>query len=1011
MKTVQDRVFAFLLAALLLPGGLRAQSGRLTVASTVRDAQGQPIANAEVFSGSAYAVTDAEGKFRIRTDSDMRIIVEAEGYETASVRVADALNMETFELVRSPFLYGEDDIVEMAFGRRFEGDIVGAHSKVNARKVMDYDFSTWGNNVMAGRTLGMLGSNNIRGLGIGEDVAAETGTGAMYGNALYIVDGLPRDIQSLRLSEIESITVLKDVNTSILYGSAALNGVVLVTTKRGTAHKNLVEFNANYGVASPLEIPKYLNSADYMVYNNLAYTNDGQEPLWSEQTIENYRNGNKYRYPDVDYYSNEYLRKFRNYFDLNAELGGGNEVAKYYANLGWYSSGGLLDFGNAGNARNNIFNVRGNVDLKVNDWITTAIDGVALFGINRSGRGNYWSSAASLRPYLFTPLIPFDLIDPDDPLLKARKNDVDGKFLIGGNSSNTTTPFGNSYAGGVYEGIFRKFSFNNRINFDLGAITEGLSFHTNLSFDYYMAYPQTTYNQYSVYEPVWSDTEDKIVSLKQHGTDDRPGSQNVGTTTFRRRMGFYGMLNYDRILAGKHHLVGKLIAFGSQYKQTNDFQGVKQTHLGLQLNYVYDRRFMADFSSNYANSVKLPKGTRRGFSPSLGLAWMVSNEAFMRDVPFVDYLKLRVSGGILKSDIPVNGFFWYDSRYGNSGSLNWYEGNRGRSGVVSSWGTNDNLGFGDRRELTFGFDGLFFDKLLGLEANAFFERYANKVVRPTTTFPSFYWPFVPYQNFEQDSYKGVEVGLKFNKQFGDFGFMLGANLLYVTSNRDKVDEVWDNDYQFRQGKPVDATFGLEALGLFKDQQDIDNSPVQSFGAVQPGDIKYKDQNGDNVIDSNDEVYLRRWQAPFSGGLELKLSYKNLTLYALGEGRMGSDTFREGNYYWVDGNDKYSEVVLGSWTPETAATATFPRLSAAADNNNFRRSTYWMYNNDYFQIRKVQLTYTFPVRIAKALYMKNMRVFLDCSGPIQFAPNRKLRELRIGNEPYTRSFSIGLKTVF
>ena len=201
------------------------------------------------------------------------------------------------------------------------------------------------------------------------------------------------------------------------------------------------------------------------------------------------------------------------------------------------------------------------------------------------------------------------------------------------------------------------------------------------------------------------------------------------------------------------------------------------------------------------------------------------------------------------------------------------------------------------------------------------------------------------------------------------------------------------------------------MGLFKDQADIDNSPLQSFGTVRPGDIKYKDQNGDGIIDGNDEVYLRRWQAPMSAGLQLKVAYKNLSLYALGEGRAGADTFMEGNYYWVDGNDKYSEVVLNSWTPETAATATYPRLSSLANNNNSRRSTYWMYNNDYFQIRTIQLTYKMPEFITKPLKMSHFDLFVDASNVYQFAKNRKIRETRVGGDPYTRTFSVGFRTKF
>jgi hypothetical protein len=236
-------------------------------------------------------------------------------------------------------------------------------------------------------------------------------------------------------------------------------------------------------------------------------------------------------------------------------------------------------------------------------------------------------------------------------------------------------------------------------------------------------------------------------------------------------------------------------------------------------------------------------------------------------------------------------------------------------------------------------------------------------------------------------------------------------MLYVTSERTKVDEIYNNDYQYRKGNPVDASFGLEALGLFRDQAEIDASPFQTFGTVAPGDIKYKDQNGDGVIDANDEVYLRRWQAPFSGGLQLRVSYKDLTLYVLGEGRTGADGFKSSNYYWIDGNEKYSVAVLDAWTPETAATATFPRLTTSTNSNNYRTSSFWQYNNDYFSIQKIQLSYNMPDKIAKTLYMKKLDVFVDASDIYQFAKNREIREINSGGEPYYRTFSVGLKANF
>lgn len=1013
MKKKNTIILAFLcVLVLFISNNIFAQSEKLvTIESVVADENGNPVENAQVFCDKAYTKTDPNGKFSFVVESGSKVVIEAEGFEKVILTQGEIQSMSGVELKKTPFMYGENNKVDVAFGRVYQGDVVGAVSSLDASEINAIDNTTWAGDVLTGRTLGLLGSNSIRGIGININVASLTGSGLESGNALFIVDGLPRDIESLRLSEIEKISVLKDVNAAILYGTAAVNGVILITTKRGEPFKKKMDFSFNYGLSTPRELPEYLGSAEYMTYFNKARESDGLAPLYSDETINNYRNGNIYRYPDVDYYSDEYLKDFKTYFDLNGEFSGGNENASYYTNLGWYSSGGILDFGEGANARNNILNVRGNVDLKINDWIKTSVDGSSLFGNNKGQRGSFWGNASSIRPFEYTPLIPFDLIDPENSLLKGRKNDVDGRYLLGGNSNYLTNSIADSYAAGVVEAIYRKFSFNNRIDFDLNKVTQGLSFHTNISFDYFTSYLQTIANQYSVYEPVWAEDEDVVVDLIQHGSDTRPGTQVVGNTYFKRRFGFYGQLSYDRMFNDVHHITGSLLGYGSNYKEEGDFQGVKSAHLGLQLTYAFDRKYLVDFSSAYVNSVKLPDGNRGGFSPSLGLAWVLSNEDFLASANNVDYLKLRLSGGILKSDIPIGGFFYYDNRYGGSGSYNWYEGTRSRSGIASSWSSNPNLGYAKRNEINLGIEGMFFDKVLGAEVNLFYDVYNDLVTRPSTAYPSFYSNFIPYENFNANQYKGIEFGLTFNKSVGDWDFYLAANALYVTSEQTKVDEVYDNDYQYRKGNPVDATFGLEAIGFFEDQQDIDDSPYQTFGTVKPGDLKYKDQNGDNIIDGNDEVYLRRWQAPFSGGLQMKVSYKAFTLYVLGEGRSGSETFKEGSYYWIDANDKYSEVVRDAWTPETKNTAKYPRISSQSNSNNLRRSSFWLYNNDYFQIRKVQLNYTFPEAVTKSLLMKDLNVFVNASNVFQFAKNKEIRERRIGGEPYYRTFSIGVKANF
>jgi TonB-linked SusC/RagA family outer membrane protein len=997
----------------LLPNKTAAQNkSQITVQSKVTDESGQPVANAEIYSEDSYTLTDAEGNFSLKINPGSKIMIEADGFQKIIIAGENA-DKET-KLHRATLLYGDKDRVNLPFRKAMQGDIVGAANGYSISDISSYDNTVWLSGIMSGRAIGMLGSSNIRGLGVSLDVGAITGTNT--GTAMVVVDGMPRDVGSIRLSDIESITVLRDVNSAILYGSAALNGVVLVTTKRGEAYKKTANFTVNYGISSPraTSIPHYLGSAEYMEYYNKARISDGLAPAYSDETINNYRTGNRYRYPDIDYYSDEYLKSSKNAFDINGEFSGGNDNARYYANFGWNSSNSILNFGEGKNARANNFNARGNIDLKITDRINTAVDVTGLFYNATGPIGSFWGNSSTVRPFEFSPLLPVSMIDPENELLKGRKRDINGLYLLGGNSNFITSGIADGYAAGVNNNIWRIFCFNNRINVDLGMITEGLSFHTNLSFDYYLAYNQQTPRGYSVYEPVWDD-DDQIISLRQHGKDTNPGTQNVESRYFRRRMGFYGLLSYDRIFENIHHLTASLFGYGTTFKDNDgsytDFQGVKNAHIGLQLGYIYNKKYMVDFSAAALNSVKLPDKTKVGLSPSLALAWVLSNEDFFHSPDFLNYLKLKVSAGILKSDIPIGDYFYYDNRYTTSGSYNWYEAGKSRSGVISSWPSNENLNFASRKEINVGFQSLLFSNTLGIEAHYFYDIYDGLVVRPTVAYPSFYGNFVPYENFEKDSYEGVELGINLNKKVGDWRFYAGLNLLYSVSKRLKVNEIYANDYQYRKGYGKDATFGLEALGIFQSQEEIDASPFQTYGTVKPGDLKYKDQNGDNIIDSQDEVFLRNWQAPWSQGLELRLSYKDFTLFLIGEGQQGAKNFRESTYFWMDANDKYSVLARDSWTPETKNTAIYPRISSEANSNNLRRSTFWLYSNDYFNLRRIQLNYSVPQKIAGYLFTKSLDISLNASDVFQIASNLRERDLRVGAEPYYRTYTLTLKAKF
>jgi TonB-linked SusC/RagA family outer membrane protein len=970
----------------------------VTIESVVKDEKGNPIKGAIIYGneGAVIAKTESSGMFTISIPDKTDLLIECDGYEPAVFKSGEYETLKVIPLKSALFLHGEKDAVNIAFGKVKKGDLVNAVSVINPADILKYDNIQSITEALNGRVPGLLYGSNNRGIG----------------TPMYIVDGLPRDISTINLSEVEQITVLKDINSAILYGNGALYGVILVTTKRGQAYKKQVNVSGYYGISTPTALPKYLNSADYMQYYNEAKVNDGLAAPYTDAMIAASRNENTYRNPSVDYYSKDYLKKFKPFARVTTELSGGNDVTKYYTNIGWNQTGSLLNFGTGKNAQENIFNIRANVDLKINSWIKTSLDGVAVLNSNVGPVGSsYWTSASTLQPNLFTPLIPINIIRPTDPLLKARKNDVNGLYVLGGTASYLTNPIADGYSGGEKDSIQRTLSFNNRIDFDLSGLVQGLAFHTNVSFDFYTRYIQSVNNTYSVYQPTWKALVDSVTSLTKYGSDTRPGTQNITNPYYVRRFGFYGMLDYNRTF-GDHRISASLLGFGNRYKVQGDFQGNKNVNMGMRIAYGYKNKYLLDFSSAYVSSVKLPEGNRGAFSPSLGLAIVLYSDEKSSSASMVNYLKIRGSASLMNSDQGIGGFYYYDNSYTNSGSYLWNEGAWSNSGVIAAHGSNPGLGFEKRNELNLGLEGIFFDHTLSIDANVFKSLYYDKVIRPQTIYPSYFTNYIPYVNFESNSYQGAEIGLSINRSIGHFSFVIGANALYADSKVVKKDEVYADKYQYRAGRPVDARFGLVANGFFMNQTDISDHAFQAFGQVKPGDIKYVDQNHDGIIDANDQVQIGRWQAPFSYGLNLRLTFKSFSLFAKGTGSMGSDGYLSDNYYWVDGNKKYSTFILNRWTPATASTATYPRLSSVASPNNFQSSTFWLYRDNYFTIDRVQLTYAVSEKVARGLKMKNLSLFMDGSNLFTFSKYRNFRELRVGGlEPNYRSHSLGLKIMF
>ncbi|NDP20495.1 MAG: SusC/RagA family TonB-linked outer membrane protein [Paludibacter sp.] len=876
--------------------------------------------------------------------------------------------------------------------------------------------------------LGLTSGNNIRNIG----------------SAMYVIDGIPgRDINLLNASEIESITVLKDINALALYGAAGRNGVIVVTTKRGIAFKTEIKVKINQGIKSPISYPNYVGAGEYMELYNEARKNDGLALTYDSTSIAHTKSGlNPYRYPDVSFYNSDYLKPFTTYTTALTEFSGGNKDLRYYVNLSYNNTGTIEKINPELNKGTNSYKVRGNLDFPVNNWIKSTVDIMASIISKKSAHASILNEATSFRPNLYAPFLPASMVrDSLETQLNTMKKFQDDRYVLGGSGSyKSTIPFGQIFAGGYVDHTFRSTQVANSLDFDLSKIAKGLSAKTYVSLDYYDYYTVSINNKFNFYDPKWENAVDKldpldlltyndtwladsIKSLTPLGDPDmKDTKENVATKDFTMRTGFYGLLNYAKLIAGNHSINAMLIASTNSSK----YSGVKQTdansHAAFNFDYNFRNKYYLNFNTTYTYSTKLAPGNNGAFAPTAGLAYVISEEKFMKNVKAIDYLKLRGSWGKLNVDITnpdkeKNSYFMYRDVYDveTAGSYSWNDGGTpSLKRTVIRNGRNLALGFEQREDLTAGFEASLF-KSLAVEMNYFRTDRSGFVSQDATFYPSFYGDFAPYINSERNRYEGFELGINYAKRIGDFSVNVGGNFVYSVSEIMEADQL-EPEYAYQNliGQSLGRISGLEANGFYtKDDFNPNGSlktglAIPAFGAVKPGDIKYIDTNGDKLIDTKDNHTIGNNAFPYSFAVNVLLKYKGFSLFVLGKGQTGAETTKSNNYYWVSGNDKYSAVVRDRWTEATAATATYPRLTTGSGTNNFRTSTFWLYDKSYFDIRRVQLTYEFSERVSRSLGMKDLSINIAGSDLLTFAPNKDILELNVGGNPQFRNVTFGLK---
>ena len=883
---------------------------------------------------------------------------------------------------------------------------------------------------------------------------------------LVIIDGVKRPSNNVLPSEIEQITFLKGAQAVVLYGAKGAKGAIVITTKRGKIDGLQIKANANTGFHVAKEFPEYLGSAEYMTLYNEACLNDQLSTgiKYSQQDIYNHASGlNPYRYPNVNYYSDEYVRKVYNRSEGTLEIQGGGQRAHFYTNINYYRSEDLLNFGLAKDNYTDRFSVRGNVDLVINKLIKGYANASATFYNENKNKGNFWSDAASMRPNFpenAAPLISIDMVDPNASkalaILGKSLNLLDGKYFPGGTKATQTNAIADCYFGGKTKAVSRQFQFDAGIIYDMNKFLKGLSFKTLFSIDYAANYSLSYDNKYAVFIPTWSNYngEDIIVGITQQNDEIVTGHMAMSDTKYRQTISWNGHFDYDNTFAGKHHVTAMLLANMYTTTASGTYHRYANANLGLQAGYDYMGRYFAEAAFAGVHSARLPEGNREAISPSFTLGWNIAKESFMKG-SFVDDLLLSASYSNLNEDIDVymgnNSYYIYDALWSTTGSgFSWNEG-VSTDRTFSTMGANPALDFIHRKEFSVSLHGSFFNKLITTDLTFFNTDMDGYIVQNPSSFPSHLQnglsssTFKPSINNNIQNRKGLDFSVTAQKQFGKVHATLGVVGTYLTTKWKKYDEIIDPTaaQKYTEGQALDALWGYNCLGFYTlDDFDVTTNadgqtkyslkaglPKSAIGGnIQPGDLKYEDVNGDGILNNKDMVVLGKSGnvvalnnngnpigdglgsigSPFTIGVNLTLKYKNFTLFVLGNGQFGAYGMMNGSYYYMSGDAKYSVNARNRWTPETAATATHPRLTTLSSAHNASNSTFWLYSTDRFNLRKIQLTYDFPEDMFNGTWVKALSVYLNGNDLLTISKHRKMMETSVGYAPQTRFYNLGVR---
>ena len=861
----------------------------------------------------------------------------------------------------------QNDINKVAYGMQPKWMTTGAVSSVRGNELKSFVPNIA--NMLNGRIPGLVVQQ--WGCEPGADSPAMNARGVnTYGSGtglFIVIDGFQSTeayFQQLTPQEIESITLLKDASATAIYGSKGANGVLLITTKRGTSDKIKINFSIQSGFQQPLRLPEFLGAYDYATLYNEALVNDGKSPFYTPMDLEAYKTGNDpIFHPDVDWYGT-ILRKAAPITNYNFTASGSNEYFRYFVLLNvlddrslYRKAGNVSDFSKNGTYTR--YNFRTNIDVKLSKRLQGAITlGGTIEDKTNPGTSENTSGMFDLMSSIAPNAFPVYV----------------STGMYGGNSMYSN-PLGDlmqtgytSYNGRSLQAIFQ-------LKGDLGFITPGLSVNGAVGFNTYFKSYSKKSRQYARYS-VDRDNADEIIYTTYGQNTSLAGDESSSSQW--RDYSLQASLNYNRTFNGLHNIDAIYLGSYNDYVVTGTDLSYKNIAMGGRVTYSYDKRYIGEFSFGYNGTENFPKGHRFGFFPAGSLGWILSNEAFLKGNPILNYLKLRASYGIVGND-NIGGIRYMFDQYYDGYGYHLGNSNNVQDGLVQGKLANPDVTWEKEKKFNVGFEATLVNKI-DVSFDYFIQKRSNILSQPYRTVPDYLGISRPDINIGKVGNKGLETSIRYNgigKK--DLTYFVETSLWYaknkVVYNAEAIQE---NEYLYGTGRIVGQPFVLEAIGFFKDEDDILKSPTQTFTDVRPGDIKYKDQNKDGKIDSNDYYPIGYTSMPqITLGLHGGITFKGFDMDIFFQGAANRTVYCGGKYYHAFQNDgKISSIALGRWTPETAETATYPRLSSENNLNNYQASSFWQKNGNFLKLRSLEIGYTLPFQLSRKINLEKVRIFAN-----------------------------------